>query len=154
MDKKLKVLFLSRGSASRAQMAEGFLRALGDDELIPSSAGTEAAEMSPLAEEVMREVGIDISTQKPRELAALFRDTFHCVVALCDERRERYPLFPFTRKIVRWSVPDPEAAAGGPEEGKEAFRQVREELRNRVEELAERMTQRKRAIPLAQAATA
>ncbi len=134
MDKKPKVLFLSRGSASRGLMAEGFLRVLAGDDFLPCSAGTEAGTVTPLATEVMREVGIDISTQKPNGVAAIFRDTFQFVVALCDEPRERYPLFPFTGKLLRWSVADPEAATGEPEEQKQAFRQVRDQLRNRVEE--------------------
>jgi len=154
MEKKLKVLFLSRGNASRSQMAARLLGALGDEEFIPYSAGTEAADVHPLVKEVMQEIGIDISTQMPVQIAALFRDTFHCVVSLCDERRERYPLFPFTRKILRWSVPDPEAVSGGPEAKEQAFRQVREELTNRVQELAETLTKRKRAMPVAHAAAA
>jgi len=152
MDKKLKVLFLSRGSASRSHMAEGFLRTLAGDLFVPSSAGTESAGVSSLAREVMSEVGIDISSQKPSEVASLFRDTFHCVVSLCDEPRERYPLFPFTRRLLRWSVPDPEVVSGGTEVGKQAFRQVRDQLRNRVEELIETMNQRSSEVPVAYAA--
>jgi len=139
MDTKAKVLFLSRGSASRSRMAEGFLRVLGGDRYLSASAGTEATGVDPLATEVMSEVGIDISTESAGQLASLFRETFHCVVALCDEPRERYPLFPFTRKLLRWSVPDPEVAAKGPEAQKQAFRQVRDQLRSRVEEMIETM---------------
>jgi arsenate reductase len=116
-------------------MAEGFIRALAGDGFHAVSAGTEARDINPLAAEVMGEVGIDISTQKPNTVAAIFRNTFHFVVALCDESRERYPLFPFTGKLLRWSVADPEAETGGAAEKKEAFRRVRDQLRNRVEEL-------------------
>jgi len=140
MDKIRKVLFLSRGSASRGQMAEGFLRVLAGNQFIPYSAGTEAAGVSPLAAEVMGEVGIDISTQEPREIASLFRETFHYVVALCDEPRQRYPVFPFTRNLLRWSVSDPEVATG--EARKQVFREVRDQIRSRVEELIETANQR------------
>jgi len=141
MDKIPKVLFLSRGNASRAQMAEGFLRDLAGGRLIPLSAGTEAAEVSPLAMEVMSEAGIDISTQRPREVASLFRETFRYAVTLCDEPRERYAVYPFTRNLFRWSVPDPEAVADGPETKKQAFRQVRDQIRSRVQELIETASQ-------------
>ena len=53
-----KVLFFSRGSASRSQIAEGFLRSLAGDRFIPVSAGADATGVSPLAAEVMREVGL------------------------------------------------------------------------------------------------
>jgi arsenate reductase len=118
-------------------MAEGFLRALAGDRLIPFSAGTEAEGVSPLAAEVMREAGIDISTQKPREVASLFRETFYYVVALCDDSRERYPLFPFTPNLLRWSVSDPEVATGEPEARKQAFRQARDQIKIMVEEFIE-----------------
>ena len=154
MEKKAKVLFLCRGSASRGQMAEGFLRLLAGDRFIPCSAGTEAAGVSPLAAEVMCEVGIDISTQKSNGVAPLFRESFYCVVALCDEARERYPLFPFTRRLLRWSVPDPEDATGGPEARIQAFRQVRDQLRNRVEELIEAMKPQETAFAKGHAAAA
>lgn len=139
MDKTPKVLFLSRGNASRGQIAEGFLRDLAGDRIIPASAGTDAAGVSPLATEVMSEVGIDISTQKPREIASLFKDTFHYVVTLCDEPREHHPVFPFTRNVLNWPVLDPEAAAG--DTRKEAFRQVRDQIKSRVEELIETVNQ-------------
>lgn len=141
MDKTPKVLFLSRGSASRAQIAEGFLRVLAGSQFIPHSAGTESADVSPLAVEVMSEVGIDISTQRPREVASLFRETFRYAVAMCDEPRERYPVFPFTRNFLRWSISDPEVAIGGPEAKKQVFRQVRDQIRSRVEELVETTNQ-------------
>jgi arsenate reductase len=121
-------------------MAEGFLRVLAGNQFIPYSAGTEAAGVSPLAAEVMGEVGIDISTQEPREIASLFRETFHYVVALCDEPRQRYPVFPFTRNLLRWSVSDPEVATG--EARKQVFREVRDQIRSRVEELIETANQR------------
>lgn len=141
MDKIPKVLFLSRGNASRAQIAEGFLRVLGSDQFIPLSAGTESEDVSPLAMEVMSEVGIDISTQRPREIASLFRETFRCAVVVCDEPRERYPVYPFTRNLLRWSVADPEVTTGGPEAKKQVFRQVRDQIRSRVEELVKTTNQ-------------
>ena len=141
MNKTPKVLFLSRGNASRGQIAEGFLRTLARDRIIPASAGTEAAAVSPLAMEVMSEVGIDISTQQPREIPSLFKDTFHYVVTLCDEPREHHPIFPFSRNIIAWSVSDPEVATGDGDARKEVFRQVRDQIRSRVEELIETVNQ-------------
>lgn len=154
MHKISKVLFLSKGSAARGQMAEGFLRFLGGDRFIVSSAGSDGAGVSPLAVEVMREVGIDISTQKARKVTSVFREPFQCVVSLCDEPRERYPLYPFTTGFLRWSVPDPEAATGEPETRKEAFRQVRDQLRKQVEKLIEALEPKERAIAMAHAAGA
>jgi arsenate reductase (thioredoxin) len=154
MDKIPKVLFLSRGNASRGQMAEGFLRVMADNRFLPFSAGTEGSGVSPLAREVMGEIGVDISTQKPREVASLFRETFHYAVVLCDETRERYPVFPFTRNLFKWPVPDPDATTGGPETRKQAFRQVRDQMRTKVEQLIETVNQRHNVFAKANPAAA
>jgi protein-tyrosine-phosphatase len=146
MQKTFKVLFLSRGTASRGLMAEGFLRALAGDRYQPSSAGTDGTPISPLTAEVMREVGIDVSRQKPRQVASLFPEPFHYVVALCDARRERYPAYPFTANLLRWSVPDPEVVEDEPDATKQAFRQVRDQMRSRVEELVRTLNQPERAF--------
>lgn len=135
MDKTPKILFFSRGSASRGQIAEAFLRSLAGNRFIPVSAGADAADVSPLAAEVMREIGIDISAQKPREVASLFRENFQYVVVLGDEQRERYPLYPFARKLLKWCVTNPEIAAAEPEARRRIFRQVRDETRIKVQEL-------------------
>jgi protein-tyrosine-phosphatase len=107
-----KVLFLSKGSASRSEMAEGFLRTFAGDRVIAVGAGTESGPMSPILIEVMREIGIDIIQQQPRELASLFHETFRYVVAMCDGSKERFPVFPFTPNLLRWSVPEPIAFGG------------------------------------------
>ena len=66
MQKKPKVLFLSRGNATLSQMAEGFLRAMGGDRFEAASAGLEPGVPNPAAVEVMKEAGIDISGQKAK----------------------------------------------------------------------------------------
>jgi len=137
MDKIPKVLFLSKGNASRAQIAEGFLRNLAAERFNPVSAGTDSNSVHPLAAEVMSEIGVDISTQQPREIASLFRDTFRYAVVVSDEPHEKHPVFPFTTKMLRWSIPDPELATGEVGEQKQAFRDVRDLIRDRVDELIE-----------------
>jgi len=136
-----KVLFLARGNASRGHIAEGYLRTLAGDKIIPFSAGTEGADVSPIVKEVMSEDGIDISQQQSHDIPSLFRESFQYVVVLCDEQRERYPLFPFARKPIHWSIPDPETVESNPEMKKEAFRTVRNEVRTRVKELLKSIDQ-------------
>lgn len=55
MPKRPKVLFLSRGNATRSQMAEGFLRGIGGERFEAASAGIEPGVLNPLAVEVMNE---------------------------------------------------------------------------------------------------
>jgi len=66
---KVKVAFVCTGNSCRSQMAEGFAKHYGNDVLEVYSAGTQpASEVNPDVITVMKEAGIDISTQKPKSL--------------------------------------------------------------------------------------
>ena len=67
--RKQKVLFLCTQNSARSQMAEGFLRHLAGDRFEVMSAGIEPIdEVHPCAVEAMREIGIGISDQYPKDL--------------------------------------------------------------------------------------
>lgn len=132
MQKKPKVLFLSTGNSSRGVMAEAFLRTLAADHFEAVSVGIKSNDVHPLAGTVMDEVGIDISGQKPKSVAESVRDSFSHVVILYDSAKERSPIFPFTPHLLRWSIADPATAEGSWPEKAEAFRQVRDQIRNNI----------------------
>src|SRR5215472_13102839 len=69
MEKKQRVLFLSVHNSVRGQMAEGLLRSIAGDRFIATSGGVESeGEIDPTAAEVMIECGIDITTEKPKNV--------------------------------------------------------------------------------------
>jgi len=70
---KPRVLFLSTGDATRSLIAEGFLRTLTNSRFDVASAGVEPSALNPLASEVMKEAGIDISGQRPQRVAQSLR---------------------------------------------------------------------------------
>jgi arsenate reductase (thioredoxin) len=129
---KPKVLFFSTGDSTRSQMAEGFLRAYAGDDLVAASTAVDSVEPDPLTIEVMKEVGVDISTQRPKDVAQFFKEHFSCVVTVCDASREKFPIWPFTHNIRNWSLADPECITGSPEQKREAFRRVRDQIRRQV----------------------
>lgn len=129
---KPKVLFLSTGDATRSLIAEGFLRTLTGDRFDVTSAGVEPSALNPLATQVMKEAGIDISGQKPQKIAQSVRERFGYVVAICDAAKERSPIFPFTLHLWHWNVVDPNTAGGLPEQRAEVFRRVRDEIKDEV----------------------
>jgi arsenate reductase len=138
VDKKPKVLFLSIRDSVRGQMAEGFLRALADDRFVATSGGIESdGGLHPLAVEVMAEAGIDISSQHPKNVAEWFKEHFAYVITLADMAKERSPVFPFTPHLLHWSLTDPVLVAGPSEEKKQAFREVRDEIRKSVRKFVE-----------------
>ena len=68
-DTKKTILFVCVQNAGRSQMAEGFFRKYAPKHCETVSAGTvPTSQINPIAVEVMKEVGIDISNQKPKDL--------------------------------------------------------------------------------------
>ena len=132
--KKPKVLFLSTGNATRSQMAEGFLRTLASGHFEVMSAGVEPGPLNPVACGVMNERGIDISEQEPTNVAQSLKEHFAYVITVCDAAKERSPIFPFTPRLLHWSIQDPGAAQGSPEQRMEVFRRVRDEIEGKIKQ--------------------
>jgi arsenate reductase (thioredoxin) len=128
-----RVLFLCTHNSARSQMAEGLLRSMAGDRFEVISAGTEATHVRPEAISVMAEVGVDISAQESETLGRYLGEPLDLVVTVCDDANEACPVFPQARVRLHWSLPDPSKAAGGHEERLRAFRNVRDELRARIE---------------------
>ena len=128
-----RVLFLCTHNSARSQMAEGLLRHLGGDRFDAHSAGTEAAQVRPLAITAMQELGVDISTQTSKTLDPYVDQQFDHVITVCDDANETCPFFPNATHRSHWSLPDPSRATGTPEEQLAVYRTVRDELRSRIE---------------------
>ena len=70
------ILFVCTGNSCRSQMAEGWVRKLKSDILVPYSAGIEKHGIDPKAVKVMAEVGVDISKQQSKLLSELSEKDF------------------------------------------------------------------------------
>lgn len=133
LSSKPKVLFLCTGNSARSQMAEGYLRHVAGDEFEPLSAGIEPKGLNPLAVEAMNEIGIDISNQNSKDVVSFLGQYIPYIVTVCDNARERCPIFPRSFKFLHWSFDDPAAAQGSREEKLAVFRRVRDEIAHRID---------------------
>lgn len=136
---KKKVLFLCIHNSARSQIAEGLLRAMYGGQYEVYSAGVDTTMVDPRAVSVMKEIGIDISSQRSKSFEE-FKDTiFDLAVTLCDRAKQACPICsidldlpipaPKAREVVHRSFDDP-AAVSGPEEAQlEAFRLVRDKIK-------------------------
>lgn len=139
---KLKVLFLCTGNSCRSQIAEGWARALYAERLEPYSAGTAPGRLDPLAVRVMREVGVDLSSHRAKNLDELGGTEFDCVVTVCDKANESCPVFPGGVEHLHVGFDDPPRLAAGAANEQEAlghYRRVRDEIRAFVETLPDRI---------------
>jgi arsenate reductase len=113
-------------------MAEGFLRAWASDRLDVSSAGTEATGVHPLAVRVMAEMGIDLAGHRSKTVDTLLDRPWDYVVTVCDDARERCPVFPQATTRLHWSFEDPSSTPGDEGHRLAVFRRVRDQIAARL----------------------
>lgn len=135
-EKKIRVLILCTGNSARSQMAEGLLRHDGGEGFEVYSAGTIASFVRPQAIAAMEEIGIDISGHRSKSVDEFTGQEFDYVITVCDNAKESCPVFPGKTKRIHWSFYDPAEADGSDEEKLSVFRQVRDEIQDRLSEFA------------------
>lgn len=133
MSNRIKVLILCTGNSARSQMAEGLLRELGGDSFEVASAGISPTQVRKEAIQAMKEVGIDISKHYSKDVDRFVADTFDYVITVCDNANERCPVFPGKAKRLHWSFEDPARVEGDETVRLNAFRTIRDEIRERIE---------------------
>lgn len=124
---KKTILFVCIHNAGRSQMAAGFMRTLGGDNVEVLSAGSAPkGSINPVAVEAMREVGIDIADQQPKILTPESVLQSDVVITMgCGDACPYYP----GKRYEDWKLDDP---AG---QGIEAVRAIRDEIKGRIEAL-------------------
>ena len=146
---KKKVLILCTGNSARSQMAEGLLRHEAGDRFDVSSAGTHPTTVRPEAVAVMSELGIDISNHWSKSVDEFAGRPFDFVITVCDAAKESCPVFPGSTQRLHWSFEDPAAVKGSYEERKEAFRLIRDQIRERLNGFVTEEAGRKQADRIA-----
>jgi thioredoxin type arsenate reductase len=132
----MKILFLCVANSARSQLAEALAKSiLGDSNEIRSAGSVPAKEINPLAVTVLKEIGLDVSSLKPKnweELPPTFLSDLNYVITLCAE--EVCPTVMVKANKLHWALPDPAAVGGTYEERLAVFRKTRDEIRKRLEE--------------------
>jgi arsenate reductase len=125
------VLFLCVANSARSQMAEGIARALAPAGVTVSSAGSQPSRVNPLAIRALDEIGVDIRGQRSKSVDTIPPEGVDAVITLCAE--EVCPAFLGKARRIHWGLPDPAGVQGTERERLESFRNVRDELRRRLE---------------------
>ena len=127
-----RVLFLCTGNSARSQIAEALAESRSGGLVEARSAGSHPKPLHPNAVRVMAERGIDIAARHTKSLGRFTRIRFDRVITLCDKVREICPEFPGSPATAHWSIADPAAAGASEEESYPAFRNVADEIEDRV----------------------
>lgn len=124
------ILVLCTGNSCRSQIAEGYLRHFAGDSSTIYSAGVETHGVNPMAIAIMQEDNIDLSGHTSNHVDEYAEIPFDYVLTVCDNANERCPYFPSTALKLHRNFPDPAKSSGTTEEIRDAFRQVRDQIKN------------------------
>ena len=119
-------------------MAEGLLRDVAGDRFLVESAGVAPTEVREEAVKVMTEVGIDISSHRSKSVDEFSDKEFDYIITVCDNAKQSCPVFPGNATRIHWSLEDPAAAKGTYGQRLEAFRTVRDQIRERLIDFVKR----------------
>jgi protein-tyrosine-phosphatase/catechol 2,3-dioxygenase-like lactoylglutathione lyase family enzyme len=127
------VLFLCVANSARSQMAEGLARKLFGSRIPVQSAGSEPSTVNPYAIEVMREVGVDLTTHHSKSVQTIDPATVGTVITLCAE--EVCPVFLGKARRLHWPIQDPASKDSSipRDEMLTRFRTARDQIQARLE---------------------
>ena len=128
------ILFVCVENAGRSQMAEGFFKKYAPNGFKTLSAGTKPVyQLNPIVVEAMKEIGIDISKQKSKELTdEMIRDSENVVNMGCMDKNFCPTIW--LPKVIEWGLEDPKG------QSIEKVRGIRDEIEQRVKELVTEIT--------------
>ena len=131
---KPNVLILCIGNTARSQMAEAFFKKYAGDSLEIFSAGFDVREINPLTRKVMAEKGFDLSGHYSKGITDfLGKKEFRYLIIVCEVAEKACPKnFPGVTYRIFWPFDDPAAATGSDEEKLAKFRQVRDQIDQRI----------------------
>lgn len=125
----MKVLFICVENSCRSQMAEGFARQHGFE---ADSAGVKAGTgVNPDAIKVMAEVGIDLSKQHSKTIEQEKLGDYDAIISMCSVKTSDFCPSTFIGTQANWNIEDPKGMSI------EIFRKVRDEIKDKVEKLAQ-----------------
>ena len=139
--KVYNVLFLCTGNSSRSIMSEALLTMLGRGRFKAYSAGSRpTGTVNPYAIEEIKQFDSGFSVQGMHskgwlEFSQLDAPQMDFIITVCDSAAgEACPHWPGHPTTAHWGYPDPAQVSGNDREKQEAFRQVFEQIRKRVEQ--------------------
>jgi protein-tyrosine-phosphatase len=130
--RKRRVLFLCTGNSARSQIAQALLEQMSAGAIDAASAGSSPKPLHPNAVRVMRQRGVDISSNRTKRLDEFVAQRLDMVITLCDRVREVCPEFPSHPQLAHWSIPDPAREGTTNRATYPAFERTAAELATRI----------------------
>lgn len=133
-----RVLILCTGNSCRSQMAEALWNQLAGEAWRAESAGSNpAGYVHPLAIEAMKELGEDLSAAQSKHVNPFTDQPIDLVVTVCDAAKESCPTLTGAAETLHWPFRDPADASGSPEQQITVFREVRDQIKSKIQQYLE-----------------
>ncbi len=143
MSDKLKVLFVCIHNSARSQIAEAFLKYYAPDIFEVSSAGLSPGVLNPYVVQVMKEVGIDISSNKPKSIEEILSagEDFDYIISVCEKSLLDgcVNICLSNAKKISWEFDDPSSFKGSEKDILEKVRIIRDQIKSKVLEWVSNM---------------
>ncbi len=129
------VLFACTRNSVRSPMAEGLLKHLLGHRIYVDSVGLRASEIDPFVVEIMDEIGIDMSQHRAKSFENLADTSYDLIVSLSPEAQHQAVELTRTMacELEFWNTLDPTIIEGNRETRLQAYREVRDTLKKRIE---------------------
>ena len=139
-DKAFNVLFLCTGNSARSILAEALVTIMSHGVLKGYSAGSHPrGQVHPIAEKLV----LDLKYPKENLRSKSWNEYSHpnaphmdFIITVCDNAKgEVCPIWPGHPATLHWGLPDPALVSGPYEEQEKAFKEVRDQLKEKIENL-------------------
>ncbi len=129
------VLFACSRNSVRSPMAEGLLKHLLGHRIYVDSVGVRPDEIDPFVIEVMDELGIDLSNHRGKNFEGLEDTSYDLIISLSPEAQHQAVELTRTMacEVEFWNTLDPTIIEGNRETRLQAYREVRDTLKKRIE---------------------
>jgi protein-tyrosine-phosphatase len=129
------VLFACSRNSVRSPMAEGLLKHLLGHRIYVDSVGVRPDKIDPFVIEVMDELGIDLSNHRGKNFEGLEDTSYDLIVSLSPEAQHQAVELTRTMacEVEFWNTLDPTIIEGNRETRLQAYREVRDTLKKRIE---------------------
>ena len=134
---KTRVLFICTCNTARSQMAEAFLENYAGDRYEAFSAGLGPGVINPLMVAVMEEKGISMKGRYSKGVEGFLGNVFDFVITVCSNAEVACPVFPGSSTRLHWPFDDPAAATGSEGEKLAKFREIRDQIDEKIREWLE-----------------
>ena len=127
-----QILFVCVENAGRSQMAEGFFREYAQKFEVVSAGTIPESKLNPVVVDAMKEVGIDITNQKPKLFSNQMIENSTKTVNMGCMDRESCPSL-FVKDVLDWNIADPKGKTI------EEVRKIRDQIKSNVLELIKKL---------------